>query len=215
MSLPKMETDVRNIENLPKRPNATNGLNYKALQQVFDKAGVDIQSFLNNTLIPALDSGIGGVDINALQEAQGADKEMAFPVYDPRVGVNAKLFIADILPFAVTVTKAASGAMTCDKTFALVRAAYNAGRTVFCMRWHMILRCAMLRQSLRTSWQTATISARRLCRRASKRCSIFSTGSRRRWSSSRIAVKKSLKQSGANFGTGVTDRQEKRLRHFL
>lgn len=133
MSLPKMETDVKNIEKLAKRPNATDGLGYKALQQVFDKAGVDIQSFLNNTLIPALDSGIGGVDINTLQEAQGADKEMAFPVYDPRVGVNAKLLIADILPFTVTVTKAASGAMTCDKTFALVRTAYNTGRPVFCV----------------------------------------------------------------------------------
>lgn len=133
MSLPKMETDVKNIEKLAKRPNATNSLDYKKLQKAFDKAGVDIQSFLNNTLIPALDSGIGGVDINALQEAQGAVKEMAFPVYDPRVGVNAKLSIADILPFAVTVTKAASGAMTCDKTFALVRSAYNAGRTVFCI----------------------------------------------------------------------------------
>ena len=133
MSLPKMETDVKNIEKLSIRPNATDGLGYKALQQVFDKAGADIQSFLNNTLIPALDSGIGGVDINTLQEAQGADKEMAFPVYDPRVGVNAKLLIADILPFTVTVTKAADGAMTCDKTFALVRAAYNAGRPVFCI----------------------------------------------------------------------------------
>ena len=133
MSLPKMETDVKNIEKLAKRPNATNGLDYKALQQVFDKAGVDIQSFLNNTLIPALESGIGGVDIDALQEAQGAVKEMAFPVYDPRVGVNAKLSIADILPYTVTVTKDASGAMTCDKTFALVRSAYNAGRPVFCI----------------------------------------------------------------------------------
>lgn len=133
MSLPKMETDVRNIEKLAKRPNATDGLDYKRLQKAFDKAGVDIQSFLNNTLIPALDSGIGGVDINALQEAQGAEKEMAFPVYDPRVGVNAKLLIADILPYTVTVTKAASGAMTCDKTFALVRAAYNAGRPVCCV----------------------------------------------------------------------------------
>lgn len=133
MSLPKMETDVRNIEKLAIRPNATDGLGYKALQQVFDKAGADIQSFLNNTLIPALDSGIGGVDINALQEAQGAVKEMAFPVYDPRVGVNAKLLIADILSFTVTVTKAASGAITCDKPFANVRAAYNAGRPVFCV----------------------------------------------------------------------------------
>lgn len=128
-----METAVNNIENLPMRPNATDGLTYKELQKKFDKAGVDIQSFLNNTLIPALDSSIGGVDINALQEAQGAVKEMAFPVYDPSVGVNAKLLIADILPFTVTVTKDASGAMTCDKTFELVRAAYNAGRPVFCV----------------------------------------------------------------------------------
>nr|DAN18063.1 MAG TPA: hypothetical protein [Caudoviricetes sp.] len=133
MSLPKMETDVRNIEKLDKRPNATNGIDYKKLQKAFDKAGVDIQSFLNNTLIPALDSGIGGVDINALQEAQGADKEMAFPVYDPRVGVNAKLLIADILPFTVAVTKAADGTMTSDKTFAQVRSAFNAGRPVFCV----------------------------------------------------------------------------------
>ena len=133
MSLPKMETDVNNIQKLAKRPNATDGLGYEDLQRVFDKAGFDIQSFLNNTLIPALDSGIGGVDINTLQEAQGAGKEMAFPVYDPNVGVNAKLLIADILPFTVAVTKAASGEMTCDKTFALVRAAYNAGRPVFCI----------------------------------------------------------------------------------
>lgn len=133
MSLPKMNTDVRNVEKLAKRPNATNGLDYKALQQVFDKAGADIQSFLNNTLIPALDSGIGGVDIDALQEAQGAAKEMAFPVFDPNVGVNAKLLIADILPLAVTVTNAADGTMTSDKTFAHVRAAYNAGRPVLCV----------------------------------------------------------------------------------
>lgn len=133
MSLPKMETDVRNVEKLAMRPNATSGLGYKALQQVFDKAGADIQSFLNNTLIPALDSGIGGVDIDALQEAQGAAKEMAFPVFDPNVGVNAKLLIADILPLAVTVTKAADGTMTSDKTFAHVRTAFNAGRPVFCV----------------------------------------------------------------------------------
>lgn len=133
MSLPKMETDVKNIEKLAKRPNATDSLDYKKLQKAFDKAGVDIQSFLNNTLIPAIDSGIGGVDIDALQEAQGADKEMAFPVYDPRVGVNAKLSIADILPYTVTVTKAADGTMTCDKTFAHVRAAYNAGQPVLCV----------------------------------------------------------------------------------
>ena len=133
MSLPKMETDVKNIEKLAERPNATDGLDYKALQQVFDKAGADIQSFLNNTLIPALDSGIGGVDIASLSEAQGLDKEMAFPVFDPNVEGNVKLLIGDILPFAVTVTKAADGTMTSDKTFAQVRSAYIDGRPIFCV----------------------------------------------------------------------------------
>lgn len=133
MSLPNMETDVRNIEKLAIRPNAMDGLGYKALQQVFDKAGADIQSFLNNTLIPALDSGIGGVDIASLSEAQGLDKEMAFPVFDPNVEGNAKLLIGDILPFSVTVTKAADGTMTSDKTFAQVRSAYIDGRPVFCV----------------------------------------------------------------------------------
>lgn len=133
MSLPTMTTDVENVVKLAKRPNATNGLDYKKLQKVFDQAGVDIKSFLNDTLIPALESGIGGVDIASLSEAQDLDKEMTFPVFDPNVEGNAKLKIADILPLAVTVTKAADGTMTSDKTFAHVRAAFNAGRPVFCI----------------------------------------------------------------------------------
>lgn len=133
MSLPKMKTDVKNIEKLAKRPNATDGLDYKKLQKVFDQAGVDIKSFLNDTLIPALESGIGGVDIASLSEAQDLDKEMAFPVFDPNVEGNAKLKIADILPRTVTVTKAADGTMTSDKTFAYVRAVHNAGLPVFCV----------------------------------------------------------------------------------
>lgn len=133
MNLPKMTENVKNIEKLSKRPNAMNGLDYKGLQQAFDKAGVDIQSFLNNTLIPALDSGIGSVDIESLSEAQDLVKEMAFPVYDPNVDGNTKLRIADILPLSVTVTKAADGTMTSDKTFAHVRATYNAGRPVLCV----------------------------------------------------------------------------------
>lgn len=133
MSLPTMTTDVENVVKLAKRPNATDGLDYKKLQKVFDQAGVDIKSFLNDTLIPALESGIGGVDIASLSEAQDLDKEMAFPVFDPNVEGNAKLKIADILPRTVTVTKAADGTMTSDKTFAYVRAVHNAGLPVFCI----------------------------------------------------------------------------------
>ena len=79
------------------------------------------------------DGRIEELDIHGLPEAGRTAAGTEVPVYDPDTGGNAKRRIADILSFAVTVTKAASGAITCDKTFALVRAAYNAGRPVFCV----------------------------------------------------------------------------------
>lgn len=79
------------------------------------------------------DGRIEELDIHGLPEAGRTAAGTEVPVYDPDAGGNAKLRIADILPLAVTVTKAADGTMTSDKTFALVRAAFNAGRPVFCV----------------------------------------------------------------------------------
>ena len=79
------------------------------------------------------DGRIEELDIHGLPAAGRTAAGTEVPVHDPDSGGNAKLRIADILSFAVTVTKAASGAITCDKPFALVRAAYNAGRPVFCV----------------------------------------------------------------------------------
>ena len=79
------------------------------------------------------DGRIEELDIHGLPAAGRTAAGTEVPVHDPDSGGNAKLRIADILTFTVAVTKAASGAMTCDKTFALVRAAYNAGRPVFCV----------------------------------------------------------------------------------
>lgn len=79
------------------------------------------------------DGRIEELDIHGLPEAGRTAAGTEVPVYDPDTGGNAKRRIADILTFTVTVTKAADGTMTCDKTFALVIAAYNAGRPVFCV----------------------------------------------------------------------------------
>lgn len=79
------------------------------------------------------DGRIEELDIHGLPAAGRTAAGTEVPVHDPDSGGNAKLRIADILTFTVAVTKDASGAMTCDKTFALVRAAYNAGRPVFCV----------------------------------------------------------------------------------
>lgn len=79
------------------------------------------------------DGRIEELDIHGLPAAGRTAAGTEVPVYDPDTGGNAKRRIADILTFTVTVTKAASGAMTSDKPFANVRAAYNAGRPVFCV----------------------------------------------------------------------------------
>ena len=79
------------------------------------------------------DGRIEELDIHGLPAAGRTAAGTEVPVYDPDTGGNAKRRIADILTFTVTVTKAADGTMTCDKTFALVRAAYNAGRPVLCV----------------------------------------------------------------------------------
>lgn len=55
MSLPKMTTPVNNISLLDDLPNAVGGLSAAELKARFDKAGGDIQTFLNETLIPALE----------------------------------------------------------------------------------------------------------------------------------------------------------------
>lgn len=55
MSLPRFNENVENISELADRPNDTNGLTAAELKARFDKAGKDIVTFINNTLIPYLE----------------------------------------------------------------------------------------------------------------------------------------------------------------
>ena len=58
MALTTFDVDVENITALADQPNDDQGLSADELKQLFDKAGVDIKAFLNDTLIPELEDAI-------------------------------------------------------------------------------------------------------------------------------------------------------------
>ena len=60
-ALTQFLTDVNNIQALSDRPNEIDGLTSSELKQRFDKAGADIKSFLNGTLIPELDKELENI----------------------------------------------------------------------------------------------------------------------------------------------------------
>lgn len=70
MSLPKMTTAVNNISQLDTRPNAVNGLTADQLKAEFDKGAEAIKRFLNEVLIPALDSAITLDALGAVPETR-------------------------------------------------------------------------------------------------------------------------------------------------
>lgn len=55
VNITKMTTDVNNIQALSDLPNQTDGLTAQGLKERFDKAGSDIKTFLNTSLIPELE----------------------------------------------------------------------------------------------------------------------------------------------------------------
>lgn len=54
MAIPLFTDQVENVSQLSDLPNAEDGLTAGQLKEVFDKAGVDIKSYINTKLIPAL-----------------------------------------------------------------------------------------------------------------------------------------------------------------
>lgn len=53
--LTKMTTNVNNIQALSDLPNQTDGLTSQGLKERFDKAGSDIKTFINTSMIPELE----------------------------------------------------------------------------------------------------------------------------------------------------------------
>lgn len=150
MSLPKMTTAVDNISKLDTRPNAVNGLTADELKAKFDKAPEDIKRFLNEVLIPALDGAITLDALGAVPEtrtvawkalsedilldASDIDYEATIDgtqVEDVETALGALKNAKSTVTFAVT--KNANGTFTAGKTFAQLKAAYDAGKGLLCV----------------------------------------------------------------------------------
>lgn len=61
MALTKLTANVNNIQSLSDRPNTIDGLTSSQLKELFDKAGADIKTFLNETLTEELDDIIATI----------------------------------------------------------------------------------------------------------------------------------------------------------
>ena len=57
MSIPKFIEDLAVIQKLPDLPRDTNGYPVQVFKAAFDKAGLALQAFLNDKLIPAIIAG--------------------------------------------------------------------------------------------------------------------------------------------------------------
>ena len=61
MALTKLTADVNNMQSLSDRPNAIDGLTSSQLKELFDKAGADIKTYLNETLTEEVDTAIATI----------------------------------------------------------------------------------------------------------------------------------------------------------
>jgi hypothetical protein len=61
MALSKFTENVNNIQSLSDRPNTIDGLTSSQLKELFDKAGSDIKTYLNETLTEELDTVIADI----------------------------------------------------------------------------------------------------------------------------------------------------------
>jgi hypothetical protein len=105
MALPKLEKDIEYISKLPDQPNDVGGLSAAELKAEFDKAGLDIQGYINDELIPQIES-----DIEAAALGVGGGGAIASDKISNAAVTNPK--IADS---AVTTAKIADGAVTGQK----------------------------------------------------------------------------------------------------
>ena len=58
MAISLFNADVENVSALSDLPNADDGLTSAQLKAVFDKAGVDIKSYINTTLVPQINTAL-------------------------------------------------------------------------------------------------------------------------------------------------------------
>ena len=76
VNLTNLTANVNNIQGLSDRPNITDGITSQHLKELFDKAGADIKTYVNGTLIPELEAQLNQMVTDAYTKSE-IDAQMA------------------------------------------------------------------------------------------------------------------------------------------
>ena len=95
MALPKFENDIAYVSKLDDEPNDVGGLSADELKAVFDKAGLELQEYINEELIPRVESDIEAAALG--------------------IGSGGALSGEMLAPGTVTADKLANDSVTVDK----------------------------------------------------------------------------------------------------
>lgn len=125
MSLPRLTTDLDVIQKLDNEPNDVGGLSAEDLKAKFDEAPNAVKTWLNNVLLPFLESkdaaqnfGIETLDgLDAPKNVQQALQAIVFAMQGISAGTvsDGSITAAKLAANAATATKIADGAVTSDK----------------------------------------------------------------------------------------------------
>lgn len=106
MALSKFTENVNNIQSLSDRPNTIDGLTSSQLKELFDKAGTDIKTFLNETLTEELDDAISNIptDYVTTDDSRLTDSRQCNNSFDNwnTARTNLKISYGTTLPSSVT-----------------------------------------------------------------------------------------------------------------
>lgn len=106
MALSKFTKNVNNIQSLSDRPNTIDGLTSSQLKELFDKAGTDIKTFLNETLTEELDDAISNIptDYVTTDDSRLTDSRQCNNSFDNwnTARTNLKISYGTTLPSSVT-----------------------------------------------------------------------------------------------------------------
>lgn len=106
MALSKFTENVNNIQSLSDRPNTIDGLTSSQLKELFDKAGKDIKTYLNETLTEELDDAISNIptDYVTTDDSRLTDSRQCNNSFDSWTTARSNLQISygTTLPSSVT-----------------------------------------------------------------------------------------------------------------
>lgn len=109
-SLTKLNDDLNVIAKLDDQPNDVGGMTAQALKAEFDKAALIIQAYINNTLVPQIESALASGTTDLISGNQLIDGSVQ------AAKIAALSIVADkIAKGAVNSDKLADSAVTADK----------------------------------------------------------------------------------------------------